>query len=59
MLLLNIAELLSGGVADELCASRFKETKIGLGQMTKELQKGGSWCRGCFTYVTKRSSLST
>lgn len=27
MLLLNIAKLLSGGVADELCASRFKETK--------------------------------
>lgn len=42
MLLLNIAELLSGGVADELCASRFKETKIGLGQMTKE-PKGGDF----------------
>lgn len=42
MLLLNIAKLLSGGVADELCASRFKETKIGLGQMTKATE-GGSW----------------
>lgn len=29
MLLLNIAKLLSGGVADELRASRFKETKMG------------------------------